>query len=154
MKLRRVGSATWSGDLREGNGTVSTRSRALSKYPCGFESRINGVRGTNPEQLLAAAHASCITMDLVMMLERIGKVPLQIETQVEVTLQDTADGYAIPAVFLKTRANAPGLDDGAFADAATQAKILCRVSRLFRADITLDAELTETSQRKSWRNAP
>ena len=144
MKLRRVGSATWSGDLKEGKGAVSTRSRALSNYPYGFESRIDGVRGTNPEELLAAAHASCFTMGLVMMLERIGKVALQIETQAEVTLEDGADGYVIPAVHLKTRANVPELDEGAFADAATQAKIHCPVSRLFRAEITLDAQLSET----------
>ena len=152
MKLRRVGSATWSGDLKEGKGTVATRSRALSNCPYGFESRVNGVRGTNPEELLAAAHASCFTMGLVMMLERIGKVALQIETQAEVTLEDTADGYAIPAVHLKTRANVPELDEGAFVDAATQARIHCPVSRLFRAEITLDAELSQTSQRQSWKN--
>ena len=144
MKLRRVGSATWSGDLNEGKGTASTRSTALFSYPYGYESRINGARGTNPEELLAAAHASCFTMGLVMMLERIGKVALQIETQAEVTLADTADGYAIPAVHLKTRASVPELDAGAFADAATQAKIHCPVSRLFRAEITLDAKLLET----------
>ena len=144
MKLRRVGSATWSGDLKEGNGTVSTRSTALSGYPYGFESRVDGVRGTNPEELLAAAHASCFTMGLVMMLERIGKVAFQIETQAEVTLEDSADGYVIPAVLLKTRASVPGLDEGAFADAAMQAKIHCPVSRLFRAEITLDAKLSET----------
>ena len=144
MKLRRVGSATWSGDLKEGKGTVSTRSRALSGYPYGYESRIDGVRGTNPEELLAAAHASCFTMGLVMMLERIGKVALQIETQAEVTLEDGADGYVIPAVHLKARANVPGLDEAAFADAATQAKIHCPVSRLFRAEITLDATLSES----------
>ena len=146
MKLRRVGSATWSGDLNEGKGTVSTRSKVLSNYPYGFESRVDGVRGTNPEELLAAAHASCFTMSLVMMLERIGKVALQIETQAEVTLEDTADGYAIPAVRLKTRASVPELDEGAFADAATQARIHCPVSRLFRTDITLDAKLSESSQ--------
>src|SRR5882672_10005058 len=73
MKLRRVGSAMWAGDLKEGKGTISTRSRALSNYPYGLESRLDGVRGTNPEELLAAAHASCFTMGLVMMLERIGK---------------------------------------------------------------------------------
>jgi osmotically inducible protein OsmC len=143
MKLRRVGSATWSGDLREGKGTVSARSRALSNYPYGFESRIDGVRGTNPEELLAVAHASCFTMGLVMMLERIGKVALQVETQAEVALEDSADGYVIRTVHLKTRAIVPDLDEGAFADAATQARIHCPVSRLFRAEITLDAKLSE-----------
>ena len=83
----------------------------------------------------------CFTMGLVMMLERIGKVALQIETQAEVTLEDTDDGYVIPAVHLKTRASVPDLDEGAFADAATQARIHCPVSRLIRAEITLDARL-------------
>jgi osmotically inducible protein OsmC len=142
MKLHRVGSVTWAGNLKEGKGAVSTRSTALSNYPYGFESRIDGVRGTNPEELLAAAHAGCFTMGLVMMLERIGKVAIEIETQADVTLEDTSDGYVIPAVHLKTRACVPGLDAGAFADAATQAKIHCPVSRLFRAEITLDATLS------------
>jgi lipoyl-dependent peroxiredoxin len=141
VKLRRVGSAEWSGDIKEGKGTVSTRSRALSKYPYGLESRLNGVRGTNPEELLAAAHAGCFTMELVMMLERIGKVPLQIETSAEVTLEETDDGYVIPSVHLRTRASVPELDDSAFVAVAMQTKIHCPVSRLFRAEITLDAKL-------------
>jgi osmotically inducible protein OsmC len=141
MKLRRVGSAEWSGGLKEGKGAISARSGALSKYPYGFESRINGVRGTNPEELLAAAHAGCFTMGLVMMLERIGKVPLQIETAAEVTLEETGDGYVIPSVHLRTRASVPELDESTFADVALQAKIHCPVSRLLRAEITLDAKL-------------
>jgi lipoyl-dependent peroxiredoxin len=143
MKLRRVGSAEWSGNLKEGKGAISTQSRALSKYPYGFGSRVNGVSGTNPEELLAAAHAGCFTMGLVMMLERIGKVPLQIETAAEVTLEQTDDGYVIPAVHLKTRARVAELDESTFADLAAQAKIHCPVSRLFRAEITLDAKLLQ-----------
>jgi osmotically inducible protein OsmC len=141
MKLRRVGSAEWSGGLKDGKGAISTRSRALSSYPYGYESRLNGVRGTNPEELLAAAHAGCFTMGLVMMLDRVGKVPLQIETVAEVTLEQTDDGYVIPSVHLKTRASVPELDERTFVDAAVQAKIHCPVSRLFRAEITLDAKL-------------
>jgi osmotically inducible protein OsmC len=146
MKLRRVGSTTWSGDLKEGKGTVSTQSRALSTYPYGYTSRIDGVRGTNPEELLAAAHAGCFTMGLVMMLERAGKVAREIDTHAEVTLEDTDDGYVIRSVHLRTRATVMGMEAGAFADAAMQAKIHCPVSRLFRADITLDARLSEPGQ--------
>ena len=145
MKLRRVSSAEWSGALKEGKGAISTRSGALSKYPYGFESRINGVRGTNPEELLAAAHAGCFTMGLVMMLERLGKAALQIETIAEVTLEQTDDGYVIPSVHLETRARVPDLDESTFVDIAAQAKIHCPVSRLFRAEITLDAKLLQNA---------
>jgi osmotically inducible protein OsmC len=91
-------------------------------------------------------HAGRFTMDVAMILERIGKLALRIETQAEVTLEDTNDGYAIRSVHLKARANVPELDEAAFADAATQARIHCPDSRLIRAEITLDARLSESHQ--------
>jgi osmotically inducible protein OsmC len=143
MELHRSGSAIWSGDLQEGQGAISTQSGALSKYPYSLVSRVKGQRGTNPEELLAAAHAGCFTMGVVTLLGERGWTADEIDTRANVTLQQILEGYVIPAVHLSIKAKVPGADDAAFQAIAAQAKERCPVSKLFRATITLDAELLD-----------
>ena len=141
MKLHRSGATEWSGDLKSGKGSISVQSKALSAVAFAYQSRLQGAHGTNPEELLAAAHSACFTMGLVMMLTELGKPPAHVETLAVVTLEQTADGFVIPSVALTLRARIPGIDEATFSDVASRAKINCPVSRLFRAEITLDAQL-------------
>lgn len=135
------GSAVWSGGIKDGEGALSTKSGALKEYPYGFASRFEGKPGSNPEELLGAAHAGCFTMALSLILGEAGLTAERMETIAEVTLEKVADGFAIPAVHLTLRAKIPGADDETFQDLAAKAKAGCPVSKLFKADITLDAKL-------------
>ena len=141
MKLRRIGSATWQGGLKDGKGTVSTESGALTGYPYAFTSRFEGQRGTNPEELIGAAHAGCFTMALSMILGEAKLTAEKMETTATVTLEKVEDGYAITAVHLTLKAMIPGADQALFEKLAAQAKAGCPVSKLLKADITLDAKL-------------
>src|SRR5712671_4489295 len=98
MKIKRSGSATWQGGLKDGKGTISTESGALKAYPYGFASRFEGQRGTNPEELIAAAHAGCFTMALSLILGEAGLTAEQMDTSAVVTLEQVPDGFAITAV--------------------------------------------------------
>ena len=135
------GSAVWSGGIKDGKGALSTKSGALKEYPYGFASRFEGKPGSNPEELLGAAHAGCFTMALSLILGEAGLTAERMETIAEVTLEKVADGFAIPAVHLTLRAKIPGADDATFQELAAKAKAGCPVSKLFKADITLDAKL-------------
>jgi lipoyl-dependent peroxiredoxin len=141
MKIVRKGSAVWQGGLKDGKGTISTESGALKSYPYGFASRFEGQRGSNPEELIAAAHASCFTMALSLMLGEAKLTAEQMETSAEVTLEQVEGGYAITAVHLTLKAKVPGADQAAFEKLTTLAKAGCPVSKLLKAEITLDATL-------------
>ena len=97
MKINRSGSAAWSGGLKDGKGTISTQSGALDAYPYGFATRFEGVPGSNPEELIAAAHASCFTMALSMILGEAGLTAEKMETSAVVTLEKLEDGFAVTA---------------------------------------------------------
>ncbi|HEY1376322.1 MAG TPA: OsmC family protein [Gemmataceae bacterium] len=143
MKIKRKGSATWQGGLKDGRGSISTESGALANYPYGFAARFEGQRGSNPEELLAAAHASCFTMALSLILGQANLTAERMDTTAEVTLEQVEGGYAITAVHLTLRAKVPGADRATFEKLAAAAKAGCPVSKLFKAEITLDAALTE-----------
>lgn len=141
MKIKRRGSAVWQGGLKDGKGSISTESGALKEHPYGFASRFEGRAGTNPEELIAAAHAGCFSMALSLFLGEAKLTAERIDTSAEVTLEQVDGGYAITAVHLTLKAKVPGADQATFAKLADTAKAGCPVSKLFKADITLDATL-------------
>lgn len=141
MKIDRRGSAVWSGGLKDGKGTISTESGALDNRPYGFAMRFEGVRGTNPEELLGAAHAACFTMALSMVLGQSNLVAERMDTQATVTLEQVDGGFSITHVHLALKAKIPGADQATFEKCATTAKANCPVSKLFKTEITLDAQL-------------
>ncbi len=139
--MSTFGSAVWSGGIKDGKGAISTKSGALKDYPYGFASRFEGKPGSNPEELIGAAHAACFTMALSLILGEAGLTAEKMETQADVTLTKQADGFAITAVKLTLKAKIPGADDAKFQELAAKAKAGCPVSKLLKADITLDAKL-------------
>ncbi len=141
VKINRSGSAVWSGGLKDGKGTISTQSGALDAHPYGFATRFEGMPGSNPEELIAAAHASCFTMALSLILGEAGFTAEKMETNAVVTLEKQEDGFAITASKLTLKATIPGIDDGGFQELAAKAEANCPVSKLLNADISLDAEL-------------
>src|SRR5664279_5614497 len=141
MKILRTASARWTGGIKDGSGAISTQSGALQGYPYGFASRFEGKPGTNPEELLGAAHAGCFTMALSLILGEAKLVADQMDTTARVTLEKVDDGFSITAVHLTLKAKIPGTDNAAFQALAAKAKAGCPVSKLLKADITLDASL-------------
>ncbi|HEY0984265.1 OsmC family protein [Schlesneria sp. T3-172] len=141
MKITKFGSAVWEGGLKDGRGAISTESGALSAYPYGFKSRFEGIRGSNPEELIAAAHASCFTMALSLILGEANLTAEKMETKADVTLEQVSDGFAITSIHLTLNAKIPGADNATFQALAAKAKAGCPVSKLMKADITLDARL-------------
>lgn len=141
MKINHSGSAVWSGGLKDGKGAISTQSGALDAHPYGFAMRFEGVPGTNPEELIGAAHAGCFTMALSMILGEAGLTAERMETTAVVTLESQDGGFAITAIKLTLKATISGTDDAAFQELAAKAKANCPVSKLFNAQISLDAEL-------------
>lgn len=141
MKIKRRGSASWKGGLKDGKGSITTESGALQAYPYGFASRFEGQRGTNPEELIAAAHAGCFTMALSLILGEAKLVAEQMDTSAEVTLEQVEGGFAITAVHLTLKARIPGTNQATFEQLAGKAKAGCPVSKLLKAEITLDAAL-------------
>jgi osmotically inducible protein OsmC len=141
-KINRTASAAWQGGLKDGKGSISTESGALASYPYGFASRFEGKKGTNPEELLGAAHAGCFTMALSLILGEAGLTATQMDTSARVTLEQVEGGFAITAVHLTLKAKIPGADQAKFAELAGKAKAGCPVSKVLSgADITLDAQL-------------
>src|SRR5580700_1304808 len=138
MKIKRRGSAAWKGGLKDGKGSITTESGALQAYPYGFASRFEGQRGTNPEELIAAAHAGCFTMALSLILSEAKLTAELMETSAKVTLEQVEGGYAITAVHLTLKAKIPGADQATFEKLSSVAKAGCPVSKLLQADITLD----------------
>lgn len=137
----RSGSAVWKGNLRDGGGTVSTESGVLQASPYNFRSRFESERATNPEELIAAAHASCFSMALSVQLQGAGLTAERIETTAKVTLEKVGDAFSITASHLVVSAKVPGADPAIFSKAAEAAKAGCPVSKLLNAAITLDAKL-------------
>ena len=141
MKIKRKGSASWQGGLKDGRGTISTESGALDAYPYGFATRFEGQRGSNPEELIGAAHASCFTMALSLILGEAKLTAERMDTTADVTLEQVEGGFAITAIHLTLRAKIPGADKATFDTLAAKAKAGCPVSKLLKAEITLDASL-------------
>ena len=139
--MSTYGSAVWSGGIKDGKGAISTKSSALKDYPYGFASRFEGKPGTNPEELIGAAHAGCFTMALSLILGEAKLTAEHMETKADVTLEKQSDGFAITAVHLILKAKVPGADDAKFQELANKAKAGCPVSKLLSAKITLDAAL-------------
>lgn len=143
MKIVRKGSAVWSGGIRDGKGALSTESGALHGYPYGFASRFEGQPGSNPEELIAVAHAGCFTMAFSLLLTRAGKAVTSIETKAAVTLVEEGEGFAITHVQLTTAARIPGIDAAEFQQLASSAKANCPVSKLLKAEISFEATLEQ-----------
>ena len=139
--MKRNGSAVWRGGLKDGKGTVSTDSGVLSNTQYSFSTRFEDGKGTNPEELIAAAHAGCFSMALSAQLGNAGMTAEQIQTTASVSLDKTDGGFAITAVHLDVRAKIPGADKQAFETAANNAKSGCPLSRVLNATITMDAKL-------------
>ncbi len=139
--MKTQGSAVWRGGIKDGKGAISTKSGALTEYPYGFASRFEGKPGTNPEELIGAAHAGCFTMALSLILGEAKLTAEQMDTTAEVTLDKVADGFAITAVHLTLKAKIPGADHKTFQELAAKAKAGCPVSKLLKAEVTLDASL-------------
>ncbi|MEO8525931.1 MAG: OsmC family protein [Caldimonas sp.] len=141
--MQRTGSAKWAGGIKDGKGSISTESGALQSYPYGFASRFEGKPGSNPEELLGAAHAACFTMALSLILGEAKLTAEQMETSARVTLEKVEEGWSINAVHLTLRAKVPGADAATFAELAAKAKAGCPVSKVLNASITLDAALMD-----------
>ncbi|MBK5005776.1 OsmC family protein [Pseudomonas sp. S32] len=139
--MKKTASAIWQGGLKDGKGLLSTESGALKQNPYGFNTRFEDTPGTNPEELIGAAHAGCFSMALSMMLGDAGLTPERIDTAAEVTLDKQPDGFAITAVHLVLRAKVPGASAEQFEEIANKAKAGCPVSKVLNAKITLDASL-------------
>ncbi len=139
--MKQTASAVWQGSLKEGTGTISTGSGALSAKPYSFKTRFEGAPGTNPEELIGAAHAGCFSMAFSMILGIEGYTPEKIATTATVTLEKKGDGFAITASHLDVTATIPGIDETAFQLAAVKAKAGCPVSKLLNAHITMEARL-------------
>ena len=134
--MTTFGTAKWQGGLKDGKGAISTKSGALSDYPYGFASRFEGKPGTNPEELIGAAHAGCFTMALSLILGEARLTAEHMETKAEVTLDKVADGFAITAVHLTLTAKIPAADRAKFEELAAKAKAGCPVSKLLNTKIT------------------
>ena len=141
MKIKRKGSAAWQGGIKDGKGSISTESGALKEYPYGFASRFEGQRGSNPEELIAAAHASCFTMALSLILGEAKLTAEQMETTAEVTLEQVEGGWAITASHLTLKAKVPGADKNKVLEIANAAKAGCPISRVLNAKVTMDAKV-------------
>lgn len=139
--MDRRAKAQWKGDLRTGIGTISSGSGVLSNTSYSFKDRFEQGKGTNPEELLAAAHAGCFSMALSLMLQNEGLKADSIDTTCTITLEKEGDGFAIKKSHLELTAKIPGASQDAFDRAAQAAKEGCPVSKLFDTDITLDAKL-------------
>lgn len=140
--MDRNASAAWQGGLKDGKGTLNTQSGVLHDTPYSFSTRFENGQGTNPEELIAAAHAGCFTMALSGQLSSIDKAPQQLDTTATVTMEKTDDGPTVTKIHLKTRARVPGIERQQFEDLANKAKEGCPISRLLKAaEISLDAQL-------------
>ena len=141
MTIHKHGSAHWSGDIKRGKGTVSTESGVLNQQPYGFNTRFEGEKGTNPEELIGAAHAACFSMALSLMLGEAGYTADSIDTTADVSLDKTDGGFAITKVALKSKVTVPGIAPQQFDGTIQKAKAGCPVSQLLKAEITLDYKL-------------
>ncbi|MDR3427238.1 MULTISPECIES: OsmC family protein [Silvimonas] len=139
--MQKSGSAKWQGAIKDGIGSISTQSGVLNDAPYGFKARFEGGPGTNPEELIGAAHAGCFSMALSLQLGEAGMVADSIATKATVTLDKDDSGFTITAVHLDVVVKIPGASQEAFEKAANAAKAGCPVSKLLNAKITMDARL-------------
>ena len=139
--MKRNASAEWKGGLKDGKGTISTDSGVLAESQYSFSTRFEDGKGTNPEELIAAAHAGCFSMALSGQLGQAGLTAESIRTTASVKLEKTDAGFAITSVHLEVKARVPGADQQAFATAANNAKAGCPVSKVQKAEITMNASL-------------
>ena len=137
----RKAKAVWRGTGRAGNGNVSTDSGVLADTPYSFKTRFEDEKGTNPEELIAAAHAGCFAMALAFRLQAAGYTPIELSAEAAVTLEPEGQGFRISRSALSLRAQVPNLDEASFAQIAEDAEKNCPVSRVLKAEITLDAKL-------------
>jgi osmotically inducible protein OsmC len=143
--MERTASAVWNSSLKEGRGTISTQSGVLSDAPYSFVTRFENGKGTNPEELIAAAHAGCFTMALSAQLGTMNFTPQSLRTSAKVTLEKLDAGWTITKIHLDVSARVPGISASAFESAAASAKANCPVSRLLKAEITMDAHLEQAA---------
>jgi osmotically inducible protein OsmC len=141
--MKRTAQAKWQGDLKSGTGTISTASGTLASTPYSFHTRFEEGKGTNPEELLAAAHAGCFTMALSAQLGQAGLKADSLETSCSITLEQKEGGFAITGSHLELKAKVPGATREAFDKATQAAKSGCPVSKLYNTTITLNADLVE-----------
>ena len=139
--MQRNASAHWTGGLKDGKGTLTAPGGVLKNTPYSFHTRFESEPGTNPEELIAAAHAGCFTMALSAQLGTAGMTAQALDTTASVTLEKTDAGFTITAVHLQVKAKIPGADKSKFDTAAKNAKEGCPISRLLNAKITMDAQL-------------
>ena len=139
--MKRSASAVWKGGLKDGKGTVSTDSGLLSGTPYNFARRFENEKGTNPEELVAAAHAACFSMALSMILGNAGMTAESINTTATVSLDQVEGGFAVTSSHLDTTVKIPNADNAAFQKAVEAAKTGCPISKLLNAKITMDARL-------------
>src|SRR5215471_18175279 len=137
----RKAKAIWRGTGRDGNGSLSTDSGVLASAPYSFKTRFENEKGTNPEELIAAAHAGCFTMALAFGMQRAGLTPTELTTEAAVTLEQEGGGFRISRSALTLRAKVPNLDQAKFMELAKDAEQNCPVSKVLKAEITLDAQL-------------
>jgi osmotically inducible protein OsmC len=143
--MERTASAVWNGSLKEGKGTITTQSGVLSDTPYSFATRFENGKGTNPEELIAAAHAACFTMALSAQLGTMNFTPQSLRTSAKLTLEKLDAGWTISKIHLDVSARVPGISASAFESAAASAKANCPVSRLLKAEITMDAHLEQAA---------
>ena len=139
--LKRKASAVWNGSLKEGKGRISTASGVLQDTQYSFSTRFEDGAGTNPEELVAAAHAGCFSMALSGQLTTAGHAPESVSTTATVTMEKGEAGFTVTAVHLEVVARVPGIDQQGFETAADNAKAGCPISRLLKAEITMTARL-------------
>jgi osmotically inducible protein OsmC len=143
MSMNRKASAVWNGNLKEGRGRISTDSGALRDTQYSFSTRFENDPGTNPEELIAAAHAGCFSMALSGQLTGADRPPESIHTTATVTMEKTDDGFTVTRIHLEVTARVPGIDAKGFENAANNAKSGCPISRLLNAEITMTASLEQ-----------
>ena len=143
--MERTASAVWNGSLKEGKGTITTQSGVLSDAPYSFVTRFENGKGTNPEELIAAAHAGCFTMALSAQLGTMNFTPQSLRTSAKLTLEKLDAGWTISKIHLDVSARVPGISASAFEAAAASARANCPVSRLLKAEITMDAHLEQAA---------
>lgn len=139
--MKRSANAVWKGDLKTGTGTVSSQSGVLKDAAYSFATRFEETPGSNPEELIAAAHAGCFSMALSAELSKVGLTPERIETTAEVTLEPVDGRPTVTRSHLRTRARVPGAEPAKFDAAAATAKSGCPISRLLNTNVTLEATL-------------
>jgi lipoyl-dependent peroxiredoxin len=139
--MKRTATAIWNGGFKDGQGAISTQSGVLDKVQYSAGMRFEDVKGTNPEELIAAAHAGCFSMALSLELNKAGRSPENIETEAELTFVKTDAGFTVTTVHLKVRAKVPGATPPDFKEVALKAKEGCPISRLLKAEITMETRL-------------